>query len=158
MQIWVDADACPKSVKEILYRAAARTGIRLTLVANQPLKVPPSPHITTIRVAAGMDVADAHIAAEAEAGDLVITADIPLAAQLVDNRVHVLGPRGDVIDRDNIHERLSMRNLLDELRGSGIETGGPPPLKKSDRQAFANRLDQLLARTVSPAPGNTHSP
>jgi len=146
MQIWVDADACPRSVKEILYRAAMRTGTRLTLVANQGLKAPPSPCIKTVRVGTGMDVADAYIAGEVAAGDLVITADIPLAAEIVRRQAHVLDPRGTVIDQDNIHERLSMRNLLDELRGSGIETGGPPPLSKADRQAFANRLDQFLAR------------
>ncbi|GAB4174611.1 MAG: YaiI/YqxD family protein [Geothermobacteraceae bacterium] len=147
MRIWVDADACPRSVKEILYRAATRTGTQLILVANQPLKVPPSPHIRAVRVAAGMDVADAHIAANVAAGDLVITGDIPLAATILRRQAHVLDPRGTRINEDNIHERLSMRNLLDELRGSGIETGGPAPLTRADRQTFASRLDQFLARS-----------
>lgn len=146
MQIWVDADACPKVVKEILFRAAERVRVQLTLVANQPLRVPPSRYITTIRVDAGMDVADAKIVELVKAGDLVITADIPLAADVIRKEAQVLDPRGEVMDRDNIHERLSMRNLLDELRGSGVETGGPPPLSKADRQTFANRLDQFLAK------------
>jgi uncharacterized protein YaiI (UPF0178 family) len=146
MQIWVDADACPKVVKDILFRAAERVRVKVTLVANQPLWVPPSRYISTIRVDAGMDVADARIVELVQAGDLVITADIPLAADVIGKDAHVLDPRGEVLDKDNIHERLSMRNLLDELRGSGIETGGPPPLSQSDRQAFANRLDQFLAR------------
>lgn len=146
MQIWVDADACPRVIKEILFRAASRTGVRLTLVANQALRVPPAANITTICVDAGMDVADTRIVEEVEPGDLVITADIPLADRVIRKQAEVLDPRGDMMDLDNIHERLSMRNLLDELRGSGIETGGPPPLNKADRQNFANRLDQFLAR------------
>jgi len=148
MHIWVDADACPKVVKEILFRAADRTKTRLTLVANHPMRVPPSPYIVTIKVDAGMDVADARIVEQVQSGDLVITADIPLAAEIIEKQANVLGPRGEIIDRDNIHERLSMRNLLDELRGSGIETGGPPPLNKADRRTFANRLDQFLSRAA----------
>jgi len=149
MQIWVDADACPKIVKEILFRAATRVKIKLPLVANQPLRVPVSPYIHTITVAAGMDVADQRIVELVEPGDLVITADVPLAADIINKKALVLGPRGEVTNQDNVHERLSMRNLLDELRGSGIETGGPPPLSKSDRQTFANRLDQYLAGALT---------
>lgn len=147
MQIWVDADACPKAIKEILYRAATRSGVPVLLVANVPLRTPPSPLIRTVLVAAGMDEADREIARRAVAGDLVITADIPLAAAVIANGAHALDPRGEFYCQDNIHERLSVRNLLDELRGAGIETGGPAPFHPSDRQAFANQLDRFLARS-----------
>lgn len=146
MQIWVDADACPGVIKDILYRAAERVGVPLILVANQPLRTPPSRHIRSIRVAAGFDVADNEIVRQMEPGDLVITADIPLAAEVIEKGGEAINPRGERYTRDNIRERLAMRDLMDELRGSGIQTGGPPALDKRDRQAFANQLDRLLAR------------
>ncbi|HSN40764.1 MAG TPA: YaiI/YqxD family protein [Burkholderiales bacterium] len=146
MQIWVDADACPNVIKEILFRAAARLGVALTLVANKPLRIPPSPHIRTVQVPAGFDVADNRIAAEMQAGDLVITADIPLAADVLERGGHALDPRGGLFTRDNIEESLTMRKFMDELRNSGVETGGPPPFSQSDRQAFANQLDRILTR------------
>jgi hypothetical protein len=146
MHIWVDADACPKPVKEILFRAAERTGTRLTLVANQPLQTPPSRVIRSVRVGAGFDVADNHIAREAEPGDLVITADIPLAAEVVAKGCTALNPRGERYTPENIRERLNLRDFMDTLRSSGVDTGGPPAFGQRERQAFANALDQLLAR------------
>jgi uncharacterized protein YaiI (UPF0178 family) len=146
MQIWVDADACPNPVKEILFRAATRRGVALTLVANKPLRIPPSPQIRTVVVAAGFDVADTRITREMRPGDLVITADIPLAADIVHLGGHALDPRGGLFTCDNIEEKLALRKFADELRGSGIETGGPPPFSQSDRQAFANQLDRILTR------------
>jgi len=145
-QIWVDADACPKVIKEILYRAADRVGLPLILVANQPLQVPGSRYIRSIQVAAGFDVADNHIVQQAEAGDLVITADIPLAAEVVAKGCLALNPRGDLYTEDNIRQRLNMRDFMDTLRSSGVDTGGPAALSQADRQAFANQLDRLLAR------------
>ncbi len=146
MRLWVDADACPNAIKEILYRAAQRAGVKLTLVANQPLRTPPSPFIRSIQVPSGFDVADNRIAALVERGDLVITADIPLAATVIDKGGLALNPRGELYTEENIKERLAMRNLMDELRGMGEVTGGPAALGKKDRQAFANALDKLLAR------------
>jgi uncharacterized protein YaiI (UPF0178 family) len=146
MKIWVDADACPGVIKDILYRAADRAQVRLTLIANQMLRTPPSPWIRALQVPAGFDVADQRIAQEAEAGDLVITADIPLAAQVVAKGAHVLDPRGELLDANNIQERLTMRNFMDSLRSSGVDTGGPAAFSTADRQAFANRLDGLLAK------------
>jgi uncharacterized protein YaiI (UPF0178 family) len=145
-QIWVDADACPKVIKEILYRAADRVGVPLILVANQPLQVPGSRYIRSIQVAAGFDVADNHIVQQAEAGDLVITADIPLAAEVVARGCLALNPRGDLYTEDNIRQRLNMRDFMDTLRSSGVDTGGPAALSQADRQAFANQLDRLLAK------------
>ena len=145
-QIWVDADACPKVIKEILFRAADRVGVPLVLVANQPLQVPGSPHIRSIRVAAGFDVADNHIAQQAKPGDLVITADIPLAAEVIAKGCLALNPRGELYSEDNIRQRLNMRDFMDTLRSSGVDTGGPASLSQSDRRAFANQLDRLLAR------------
>jgi uncharacterized protein YaiI (UPF0178 family) len=147
MQIWVDADACPRAVKEMLYRAAVRWKITVTLVANQPLRTPPSPYLRVLRVGAGFDVADGEIVRQVHPGDLVVTADIPLAAAVVAKEALALDPRGDLYDADTIQERLMVRNLLDELRGSGVDTGGPPPLGPADLRAFANQLDRLLART-----------
>ena len=144
MNIWVDADACPAVIKEILYRAAERAQIPLTLIANQMLRVPPSPWIRALQVPAGFDVADQRIAQEAQAGDLVITADIPLAAQVIAKGAHALDPRGELLDAGNIQERLTMRNFMETLRSSGVETGGPAAFSTADRQAFANRLDGLL--------------
>ncbi|MEA2095036.1 MAG: YaiI/YqxD family protein [Pseudomonadota bacterium] len=143
-QIWVDADACPKVIKEILFRAADRVGVPVTLVANQPLQVPRSRHIRSIRVAAGFDVADNHIVQQAEAGDLVITADIPLAAEVVAKGCLALNPRGDLYTEETIRQRLNMRDFMDTLRSSGVDTGGPTSFSQADRQAFANQLDRLL--------------
>lgn len=146
MQIWVDADACPNVIKEILFRAADRVGVSLTLVANKPLRIPSSPHIRTLQVPAGSDVADNKIVAEMNSGDLVITADIPLAADVLQKGGFALDPRGGQYTRDNIEESLTMRKFMDELRSGGIDTGGPPPLSQGDRQAFANQLDRILTR------------
>ncbi len=144
MNIWVDADACPSAVKDILFRAAQRVRIQLTLVANRPLRTPPSPFIRAMQVPSGFDVADERIAELAGEGDLVVTADIPLAAQVVEKGAIALNPRGERYDRDNIRECLSLRNFMDEMRGSGIQTGGPPAFSQADRQAFARELDRLL--------------
>jgi uncharacterized protein YaiI (UPF0178 family) len=146
MQIWVDADACPAAIKEILFRAANRARVRVTLVANQPLRIPASPYIRFTQVPAGLDVADQRIVELLEAGDLVVTADIPLAAAAIEKQGHALNPRGELYTTDNIRERLSMRNFMDELRSSGVATGGPAVLHQRDRQAFANALDSLLAK------------
>jgi len=149
MQIWVDADACPNVIKEILYRAANRTGVSLTLVANQFLRVPPSRHIHFVQVQSGFDVADNEIVRRMKAGDLVITGDIPLAAEVIEKGGLALNPRGELYTAENIKSRLSMRDLMDTLRSSGVETGGgPPALSSSDRQAFANQLDRYLAQAV----------
>lgn len=150
MQIWVDADACPNVIKEILFRAADRVEVSLTLVANKPLRIPSSPHIRTLQVAAGSDVADNKIAAEMNPGDLVITADIPLAADVLQRGGLALDPRGGLYTQENIEESLTMRKFMDELRSGGIDTGGPPPFSQSDRQAFANQLDRILTRHHQP--------
>lgn len=146
MKIWVDADACPIAIKEVLYRAANRAKVQVTLIANQMLRVPPSPWIRALQVPAGFDVADQRIVQEAEAGDLVITSDIPLASQVIAKGVLVLDSRGELMDHHNIQARLTMRNFMEGLRNSGVETGGPSSLSKSDVQAFANQLDRLLAK------------
>lgn len=146
MKIWVDADACPVVIKEILYRAARRGEIPLTLVANQMLRVPPSPWIRALQVPGGFDVADQRIVQEAQAGDLVVTADIPLAAQVIAKGAAVIDPRGELLSGANIQERLTLRNFMDGLRSSGVETGGPAALSAADRQAFANQLDRLLTK------------
>ncbi len=146
MKIWVDADACPVVIKDILFRAAERTGVQLTLVANQPVPVPPSRLIQSIQVASGFDVADNEIVKRLEAGDLVITGDIPLAAEVIEKGGHALNPRGELYTTDNIRARLTMRDFMETLRSSGVDTGGPPPLSQSDRQSFANQLDKLLRK------------
>ena len=146
MQIWVDADACPGVIKEILFRAAERAQIPLMLVANQLLRTPPSRHIKAIQVPAGFDVADGKIAQHLEPGDLVITADIPLAAEVIAKGGHALNPRGEFYTPDTIRERLNMRDFMDTLRSSGVNTGGPSSLSQSDRKAFASQLDRFLAR------------
>ena len=146
MDIWVDADACPVVIKEILYRAATRTGIRTTLVANAFLRVPPSPFILSIQVDKGFDVADNYIVQAAQVGDLVITADIPLAAQVVAKGAHALNPRGEMYSSANIAERLAMRDMMDELRSQGAEIGGPAAFNQADRQKFAAELDRFIAR------------
>lgn len=146
MKIWVDADACPVAVKEILYRAAQRAQTQVTLIANQMLRVPPSPWITAWQVPAGFDVADQHIVHEAQAGDIVVTADVPLAAQVIAKGAWVLEPRGELLDKNNIQERLTMRNFMETLRNSGIDTGGQAAFSPADKQAFAKQLDKLLAK------------
>jgi hypothetical protein len=147
MQIWVDADACPNVIKEILFRAATRAQVSLTLVANQLLRAPPSPYIKAIQVPSGFDVADSKIVQQLQSGDLVITADIPLAALVIEKGGHALNPRGEFYTTENIRERLAMRNFMDELRNTGVNTGGPAVLSLSDRQAFANQLDRFLTKT-----------
>ena len=144
MAIWVDADACPNVIKEILFRAAERVQMPMTLVANQNLRVPPSRFIRTLRVPAGFDVADNEIVRQCSAGDLVITADIPLAAAVLERGGHALDPRGEIYSSESIGARLSIRNFLEDLRSTGVETGGPATFLHSDRQAFANRLDAWL--------------
>jgi uncharacterized protein len=146
MNIWVDADACPVVIKDILFRAAERTGIQLTLVANQQIRVPASPHIRMLQVASGFDVADNEIVRRCGAGDLVITSDIPLAAEVIDKGGSALSPRGELYTTENIKSRLTMRDFMDTLRSSGIDTGGPPALSQGDRKAFAGHLDRFLAR------------
>jgi len=146
MHIWVDADACPKVIKEILFRAAERTQTPTTLVANHALQTPPSKVINTLQVEHGFDVADNLIAQRVEKGDIVITADIPLAADVIKNGALAINPRGQLYDEDNIRQRLGMRNFMEELRSSGVQTGGPSAISQADRQAFANQLDRLLAK------------
>lgn len=144
MKIWVDADACPVVIKEILFRAAERTRTPLILVANQPIHRPPSKYITAIQVAAGFDVADNEIVKRLGAGDLVITSDIPLAAEVIGKLGHALNPRGELYTTESIGARLNMRDFMDTMRASGVHTGGPSELSLRDRQAFANNLDRLL--------------
>jgi uncharacterized protein YaiI (UPF0178 family) len=146
MQIWVDADACPGVIKEILFRVADRLEITVTLVANKLLRTPPSRFIKSVQVPAGFDVADREIVLLVQVGDLVITADIPLAADVLKKGGHALNPRGEFYTNDNIQQHLTMRNFMDELRGSGVETGGPAPFSHSDRQTFANQLDRHLTK------------
>ncbi|MEW8406364.1 MAG: YaiI/YqxD family protein [Candidatus Thiodiazotropha taylori] len=144
-RIWVDADACPKPIKEILFRASDRVHIPLVLVANQALQVPPSERIRSVQVSAGFDVADDYIVQQAQPGELVITSDIPLAAEVIEKGCLVLTPRGERYTADNIRQRLAMRDFLDTMRGSGMDTGGPAAFNHADRQAFANQLDRLIA-------------
>lgn len=161
MDIWVDADACPAAIKEILYRAAGRWKMRLTLVANQALRTPPSPYIRALQVPRGFDLADQRIVQEAQPGDLVITADIPLAADVLAKGARALDPRGEPFSADTIRERLAMRDLLDELRGSGVQSGGPAAFAPADRKRFADALDRLLssaARRAARADGKGGGP
>lgn len=146
MRIWVDGDACPAVIKEIVFRAAIRTKIPLTLVANQPMQIPRSEWITILTVPSGLNEADARIVELLETGDLVITADIPLASHVVNKGGVALNPRGELYTDENIGERLAMRNLMDELRGGGMVGGGPAPFNNNDRQAFANQLDRILSK------------
>ena len=146
MQVWVDADACPGPIKDILFRAAQRQNVTTTLIANHPMRIPPSPHISLRQVAAGFDVADNEIVRCVAPGDLVITADIPLASEVIDKGAHALNPRGEMYTTDSIKARLTMRDFMETLRASGIQTDGPAPLHARDRQAFANQLDRFLAR------------
>ncbi|MYM63511.1 YaiI/YqxD family protein [Pseudomaricurvus sp. HS19] len=152
MTIWIDADACPGVIREILFRAAERTRIPLVLVANQPIKVPPSRYISTLQVMQGFDVADNEIVARVAAGDLVVTQDIPLASDVIEKGAQALSPRGERFTADNIRARLNMRDFMDTLRSSGVNTGGPPPLNQADRKLFADNLDRWLARAARPSP------
>jgi uncharacterized protein YaiI (UPF0178 family) len=146
MKIWVDADACPNVIKEILFRAADKKKIYTILVANQFIRTPPSAFLSSVQVGAGFDVADNHIVQQLVPGDLVITADIPLAAEVVEKQAWALNPRGEFYTEENIKQRLSMRNFMEEMRSTGQASGGPPPLNQRDRQAFANELDRFLAK------------
>lgn len=150
MAIWVDADACPKVIKEILFRAAERTAIQVTLVANRLLYTPPSPYIASIQVADGFDVADSEIIKKLEIGDLVITADIPLAAEVIAKGGHALDPRGELHSPDTIQAKLTMRDFMETLRASGVETGGPSAMSQRDRQLFAKHLDHYLTHLAKP--------
>ena len=154
MRLWIDADAAPRDVKDIVLRAARRLEIHTILVANQRLQLPPGhPFASTVRVEGGPDVADRYIAERAEPGDVAITADIPLASALVENGVFVIDPRGEEYTRDNVSERLSVRDFMDSLRGSGVETGGSRPYGPKDKQAFAGSLDRILSRALRAARG-----
>ncbi|HEY9396616.1 MAG TPA: YaiI/YqxD family protein [Burkholderiales bacterium] len=146
MNIWVDADACPGVIKDILFRAAERTQTLTTFVANRFLRLPPSPYVHAVQVPKGFDVADNHIVEIAQPGDLVITADIPLAAEIIEKGAHALNPRGELYSNENIRELLNMRDFMDTMRSSGVQTGGPPAFSKADAQSFANQLDRFLGR------------
>jgi uncharacterized protein len=146
MNIWVDADACPAVIKDILYRAAERAGVQLTLVANRNLRIPNSRYVSLLKVTSGFDVADNEIVKRVAVGDLVVTGDIPLAAEVIEKGGRALSPRGDLFTTENIKARLNMRDFMDTLRGSGIHTGGPPALSHSDRKAFADHLDKLISK------------
>lgn len=148
MKIWVDADACPVAVKEILFRAVKRTGVSMTLVANHFMRLPPSNLIDFIQVGQGFDVADNEIVKRVKEGDLVITADIPLADEVIEKGALALNPRGDFYTKENIKSRLTMRDFMDSLRSSGVETGGPSSFSNKDSQAFANQLDKFLAKNI----------
>jgi len=148
MKIWVDADACPAVIKNILFKASERTGVHLTLVANHPMYIPKSTRIEFLMVTAGLDIADDEIVKRLGVGDLVITADIPLAAEVIEKGGFALNPRGELYTADNIRERLNIRDFMDSLRTSGVDTGGPPVLNQNDRRSFANQLDKLLTRHV----------
>ncbi|WP_286237216.1 YaiI/YqxD family protein [Neptuniibacter halophilus] len=146
MHIWVDADACPKVIKEILFRAAERKQVPLTLVANQYLSTPPSPLINAVQVPQGFDVADNHIVEKLSPGDLVVTQDIPLAAEVIEKQGIAINPRGELYTKENIKQRLGMRDFMETLRSAGVDTGGPAAFSQADRQSFANQLDRFLAR------------
>lgn len=149
MNIWVDADACPVAIKEIIFRAAQRCKVTTTLIANHFLKTPPSPYIKFSQVGSGFDVADNEIVKRCQPGDLVITSDIPLASEVIDQGATALNPRGELYSKNNIKQRLNMRDFMDTLRSSGIETGGSAPLSQADKQAFANELDKWLTRLAN---------
>ena len=144
MKIWVDADACPGVIKEILFKASKRTGVAMTLVANHAMPVPPLKWINLLQVSPGFDVADNEIVKRLEVGDLVITGDIPLAAEVIDAGGHALNPRGERYTKENIKQRLNMRDFMDSLRSSGVDTGGPSAMNQADRREFANQLDRFL--------------
>lgn len=151
MKIWVDADACPVVIKEILFRAAERTGLELTLIANHALMVPPVANIRAIQVSGGFDVADNEIVRRCDKGDLVITGDIPLAAEVLEKGAMALTSRGERFTEENIRVRLNMRDFMETLRASGVQSGGPAALSQSDRQAFANQLDRLISKALRSA-------
>ena len=151
-RVWVDADAAPKAVREVLYRAAENRQVRVVLVANRPQVFPRSRFISSVQVSAGMDVADDHIVARCAPGDLVITADVPLAAEAVEKGAVVIDPRGELLDVRNVKQRLAIRDMLTEARASGVETGGPPPYSKVDLQRFSNALDRQLTRALPRPP------
>jgi uncharacterized protein YaiI (UPF0178 family) len=146
MKIWVDADACPVVIKEILFKAADRTKITTTLVANHYVRIPPSPFISFMQVSSGFDVADDEIVKRIEANDLVITSDIPLADEVIDKSGIALSPRGELYTKENIKSRLNIRDFMDTMRASGVQTGGPPALNQNDRQNFANHLDRIITQ------------
>jgi uncharacterized protein YaiI (UPF0178 family) len=146
MTIWVDADACPVVVREILFKAAVRTGVTLTLIANQAVRVPPSPYISAIQVSSGFDVADDEVVRRASAGDLVITSDIPLAAEVIEKGAFALSPRGELLSTENVRSRLIMRDFMDTMRSSGVHSGGAATYSSADKQMFANQLDRYLAK------------
>lgn len=146
MKIWVDADACPVVIREIIFRASQRTKVPVTLVANQFIRTPQAPQITSLQVSAGFDVADNEIVQRCAAGDLVITSDIPLAAEVIEKGAQALSGRGELFTAANIKPRLNMRDFLETMRSSGIQTSGPPPLSQGDRQQFANHLDRWLSK------------
>jgi uncharacterized protein YaiI (UPF0178 family) len=152
MTIWVDADACPRPIKEILFRAAERTGVMLTLVANHAMAVPKRPNVRLVQVRGGFDVADNEIMGRVEKGDLVVTADIPLAADVIARGGDALNPRGEMYSADTIRSVLNMRDFMDTMRSSGVVTGGPPTLSQADKQSFANQLDGWLSRASRPEP------
>ncbi|MCB1775107.1 MAG: YaiI/YqxD family protein [Gammaproteobacteria bacterium] len=148
--IWVDADACPRAIRDILYRAAERCQVNVVLVANQSIERPRTRFVQMLQVPHGFDVADNEIVSRVQAGDLVVTADIPLAAEVIERRAEAVNPRGEAYSPDTIRQRLNMRDFMDTMRASGIQTGGPPALSAADRQAFANVLDRYLARLPRP--------
>lgn len=150
MRVWVDADACPAAIREILYRAAARHHVLVTMVADRMVRTPPSPYLSAIQVPRGFDAADREIAERVRPADIVVTADIPLAAQAVERGARVLDPRGETYDAGNVRERLSMRDFMEGLRQAGVQTGGPAPLSQADRHAFARQLERMLAHAAAP--------
>jgi uncharacterized protein len=152
LHIWVDADACPNAVKDVLFRAAERTQTSLTLIANQLIRIPPSKFIQSLQVPSGFDVADDKIIQQVQAGDLVITGDIPLAAEVLARHAYALNPRGEFFSTDTIAQTLTMRDFMDNLRASGVQTGGPPPLHQRDVQQFAQQLDKFLAQQAKTKP------
>lgn len=149
LRIWVDADACPIPIKEILFRAAQRTGVELTLVANHFMRVPPAKNITLLRVESGFDVADNEIVKRIDRGDILISSDIPLASEAIEKGAFVLSPRGEELSEQNIKQRLNIRDFMDTMRASGVQTGGPPPLSQADKQQFANHLDRILTAALN---------
>ncbi|NOQ93463.1 MAG: YaiI/YqxD family protein [Methylophaga sp.] len=149
MKIWVDADACPVVIKDILFKASERTKVEMTLVANHSMRIPPSRYITFLQVTQGFDVADNEIVQRLDVGDLVITGDIPLAAEVIEKGAHALNPRGELYTTDNIKARLTMRDFMETMRSSGVQTGGPSALNQADRQRFANSLDSFLTKYLA---------
>ena len=154
MHIWVDADACPRMIKDVILRAAQRLQVPVTFVANSPQQLPRQNLVSFVQVEKGSDVADSYIVAHAKPGDLVITQDIPLAAELIALEIHAINPRGELYTPSNVRERLNLRDFMDQMRGAGLSSGGPPPLNEKDKQLFANSLDRLLRKLLTPPPGS----